>query len=61
MKIHQVHWCTLNKIEIHFQYVMITLQYVSIRCHMTKWSQNVVLFYTFDISISYVTCGLSYE
>ena len=50
MKIHQIRWCTLNKLEIRYQYVTNTLQYVGIRCHMTKWSQNVVLFYTFDIS-----------
>ena len=50
MKIHQVRWCTLNKLEIGFQYFTNTLQYVGICCHMTKWSQNFVLFYTFDIS-----------
>ena len=49
-KIHQVRWCTVNKLGIRFQYVTNTLQYVGIRCHMTKWSQNFVLFYTFDIS-----------
>ena len=50
IKIHKVRWRTLNKLEIRFQYVTNTLQYVGIRCHMTKWSQNCVLFYTFDIS-----------
>ena len=30
---HKVRWCTLNKLEIRFQYVMNTLQYVGIRCH----------------------------
>ena len=45
MKIQQVRWCTLNKLEIRFQYVTNTLQYVGIRCHMTKFSQNFVLFY----------------
>ena len=50
MKINQVRWCTLNKLEILFQYVTNTLQYVGIRCHMAKWSQNFVLFNTFDIS-----------
>ena len=53
MKIHQVRWCTLNEFEIRFQYVTNTLQYVGIRCHMTKWCQNLVLFYTFDISLVY--------
>ena len=53
MKIHQVRWCTLNELEICFQYVTNTLQYVGIRCHMTKWCQNLVLFYTFDISLMY--------
>ena len=28
MKIHQVRWCTLIKLEIRFQYVTSTLQYV---------------------------------
>ena len=58
MEIHQVRWCTLNKLEIRFQYVTNTLQYVGIRCHMTKWSENFVLFYTFDISQMYATCKL---
>ena len=50
MKINQVRWCTLNKLEIRFQYVTNTLQYVGIRCHMAKRSYKFVLFYTFDIS-----------
>ena len=50
MKIHKVSWCTLIKLEIRFQYVTNTLQYVGIHCHMTKWSQNCVMLYTFDIS-----------
>ena len=50
MKNRQVRWSTLNKLEIRFQYVTNTLQYVGIRCHMAKWAQNVALFYTFDIS-----------
>ena len=50
MKIHQVRWCTLNKLEIRFQNVTITLQYVGIRCEMTKGSQNFAQFDTFDIS-----------
>ena len=50
MKIHQVRWCTLNKLEIRFQYVTNTLQYVGIRCHITNILQIFVLFYTFDIS-----------
>ena len=51
MKINQVRWCTLDKLEICFQYVTNTLQYVGIRCHIAKWSQNnLVQFYTFDIS-----------
>ena len=49
MKIHQVRWCPLNKLEIRFHYVTNMLQYVGIPCHMTKWSQNVVMFYAFDI------------
>ena len=38
MKIHQVRWCTLNKLEIRFQYVSNTLQYVSLvqDCVMTR-------------------------
>ena len=50
MKINQVRWCTLNKLEIRSQYVTNTLQYVGIRCHMKKRAQNFVLFYTFNIS-----------
>ena len=49
-EIQQVHWCTVNKLEIRCQYVSTTLQYVGKRCHMTKWYQNCVLFYTFGIS-----------
>ena len=49
MKINQVRWCTLDKLEIRFQYVTNTLQYAGIRCHMAKWSHNLVQFYTFDI------------
>ena len=48
MKDHQVRWCTLNKLEIRFQYITNTLQYDGILYHMTKRSQNFVLF--FDIS-----------
>ena len=64
MKIHQVRWYTLNTLEIRFQYVTNTLQYIGIRCHMTKRSQNFVLFYTFDINmlvmhtLTYVICTL---
>ena len=58
MKIHQVRWYTLNTLEIRFQYVTNTLQYIGIYCHMTKWSQNFVLFFTFDISLMYATCKL---
>ena len=50
MKNGQVRWCTLNALEIRFQCVANTLQYVGIRCHMTKMPQNLVLFYTLDIS-----------
>ena len=50
MKINQVRWCTLNKLEIRFQYVRNTLQYVGMRYDMAKRSHNFVLFYTFDIS-----------
>ena len=50
MKINQVRCSTLNKLEIRFQCVTNTLQYVGISCHMAKWSQNFVLFYTFDIN-----------
>ena len=49
MKNHQVRWCTLNKLEISFKYVTNTLQYVGVRCHMAKGSQNLVLIYTLDI------------
>ena len=49
MKTQTVRWCTLNKLDIRFQYVTNTLQYVGIRCHMIKWSQNFVLLYTVDI------------
>ena len=47
MKINHVRSCTLNKLEIRFQYVTNTLQYmyVGIRCHMAKWLQNFVLYY----------------
>ena len=58
MKIHQVLLCTLLKLEIRFQYVTNMLQYAGRRCHMTKWSRNLVLFYTFDISEMYATCKL---
>ena len=50
MEINQVRCSMLNKLEIRFQYVTNTQQYVGISCHMAKWSQNFVLFYTFDIS-----------
>ena len=40
---------TLNKVEISFKYVTNTLQYVGVRCHMAKGSQNLVLFYTLDV------------
>ena len=53
MKIHHVRWCKLNKLEIRFQCVTNTLQYVGIHCHMTKWSQNFVRFYTFELHVSY--------
>ena len=56
MRIYQVCWCMLNKIR--FQYVTNTLQYVGIHCHMTKWSKNLVPFYTFDISSMYALCKL---
>ena len=46
MRIYQVHWCTLNKLDISFKYVTNTLQYVDVHCHMAKGSQNLVLFYT---------------
>ena len=34
MKIHQVRWCTLNQLQIRFQYVTNTLQFVGIRCRI---------------------------
>ena len=34
MKIHQVRWCTLNQLQIRFQYVTNTLRFVGIRCHI---------------------------
>ena len=49
MRINQVRWCTLNTLEISFKYVTHTLQYVGVRCHIAKGSQNCVLFYTLDI------------
>ena len=49
-EIQQVRWCTLHKLEISFQYVMNTLQYGGIRCHMAKRSRNFVHSYTLDIS-----------
>ena len=41
MKTHKVLWSTLNKLEIRFQYVTKTLQYVGISYHMTKWSKKL--------------------
>ena len=58
MRNHQVRWCTLNKLEISFKYVTNTLQYVGVRCHMPKRSQNLVLIYTLDIRWMYATCKL---
>ena len=49
MRIHKVRWCTLNKLGISFKYVTNTPQYVDVRCHMAKGSQNLVLFYTLDL------------
>ena len=49
MRINQVRWCTLNKLEISIKYITNTLQYASIRCSIAKGSQNAVLFYTLDI------------
>ena len=46
----QVCWCTLNKLEIRFQYVTNTLLYGGIRCHTAKRSHNFVHSYTLDIS-----------
>ena len=34
--------CTLNNLEIKFEYVMNTLQYGGICCHTAKGSQNFV-------------------
>ena len=35
--------CTLNKLEMRFKHTTNTLQYVGIRCHTAKRSQNFVL------------------
>ena len=51
---NQVRWRTLNKLDIRFPYVTSTRQYVGIRYHVAKWSQNFVLFYTFDINVRYM-------
>ena len=48
-EIQPVRWCTLNKLEISFKYVTITLQYVGIRSHMASGSQNFVQANTLDI------------
>ena len=61
MKIHQVRWCTLNKLDTRFQCVTNTLQYDGIRCHMTKLSQNFVLFYTFYIFLRCSKCTLHFN
>ena len=49
-EIQQVRRCTLNKLEISFQYVTNTLQYGGIRCHTAKRSHNFVHSNTLDIS-----------
>ena len=58
MRIHQVRWCTLNKLRDKFKYDTNTLLYVGVRCHMAKGSQNFVLFYTLDIRLMYASCKL---
>ena len=35
-EIKQVHWCTLNKLEISFKYVTNKPQHIGIRCHTAK-------------------------
>ena len=42
MKIHQVRWCTLNKLEIRFQYVTKTQQYVGIPIKANVWTATNV-------------------
>ena len=54
MTIHQVRWCTLNKLEMSFKYATNTLQYVGVRCHMAKGPK---LLYCF-IRYTYVICTL---
>ena len=49
-KIQQVRWCTLNKLEISFQYATNMLQYGGKRCHKAKRSHNFVHSNTLDIS-----------
>ena len=49
MRNHRVRWNTVDKLDICFKYVTNTLQYVGVRCHVAKGSQNLVLFYTLDI------------
>ena len=56
MKIHQVRWCTLNKLEIRFQYVTNTLQKSRTLVIVSRYT----LLYA-DTSISYVTSGIGYE
>ena len=41
-EIRPVRFCTLNMLEISFEYVTNTLQYVGIRSHMASGFQNVV-------------------
>ena len=60
-EIQQVRWCTLNKLEISFQYVTNTLQYGGIRCHTAKRSQNFTFLYVrhkLDIRWMYAACKL---
>ena len=51
MKINQVRWCTLNKLEIRL--FSIRYEHATVRWYTLSYgkvSQNFVLFYTFDLS-----------
>ena len=43
LRIQQVRWCMLIKLETHFKHVTNKLQYVGIHCHRATISQNFVL------------------
>ena len=68
MKIHQERWCTLNKLEVCYQYVTNTLQYVGIRCHRQNGPKMVYCFIrltyvrsTLHVSYAYVNVRYMYN